>query len=194
MYIAFASKEYPERKAYEMLRQIRTEFTEKEAANAGSATENSLSKSCKKWLQAACAKYDNLNSVDKVSEIRAKVDDVKMTMENNVIDMLNQHGKLEDLEDKAEDMRSASSTAARPKIVASAPRAVAAWVVRGILWEQPICAGVALDADCAAGRRRRGSRRTPPSSLRASGGRSVPPAAVGVGRTAERGRGVTGTA
>mmetsp|Transcript_51867 Transcript_51867/g.135336 ORF Transcript_51867/g.135336 Transcript_51867/m.135336 type:complete len:103 (+) Transcript_51867:302-610(+) len=85
MYIAFASKEYPERKAYEMLRQIRTEFTEKEAANAGSATENSLSKSCKKWLQAACAKYDNLNSVDKVSEIRAKVDDVKMTMENNVI-------------------------------------------------------------------------------------------------------------
>ena len=35
-----------------------------------------------------------------------QVDDVKMTMEDNVQQMLRQHEKLEDLEDKADVMRS----------------------------------------------------------------------------------------
>ena len=82
--------------------QIRKEFNEKEAAGAANATENSLSKSCKKWMSAACAKYDDVASINKVAEVQAKVtltlklhnswidnkhcqvDDVKMTMESNV--------------------------------------------------------------------------------------------------------------
>jgi hypothetical protein len=53
--------------------QIRKEFNDKEAANAASATENSLSKSCKKWMNAACTKYDDVQSINKVAEVQAKV-------------------------------------------------------------------------------------------------------------------------
>jgi hypothetical protein len=53
--------------------QIRKEFNDKEAANAASATENSLSKSCKKWMSAACTKYDDVSSINKVAEVQAKV-------------------------------------------------------------------------------------------------------------------------
>lgn len=66
MFIVFVAKDYPERTAFELLRQIRKEFTDKEAADAEKATDNSLSKACKKWMSAACTKYDDVASVNKV--------------------------------------------------------------------------------------------------------------------------------
>eukprot|EP00286_Rhodomonas_abbreviata_P029031 CAMPEP_0181315746 /NCGR_PEP_ID=MMETSP1101-20121128/15536_1 /TAXON_ID=46948 /ORGANISM="Rhodomonas abbreviata, Strain Caron Lab Isolate" /LENGTH=260 /DNA_ID=CAMNT_0023422967 /DNA_START=26 /DNA_END=806 /DNA_ORIENTATION=+ len=105
MYIVFVETNYPERTAFELLRLIRKEFTEKVAGEAASATENSLSKSVKKWMTTACTKYDDVTAVNKVSAVQAQVDDVKMTMEDNVQNMLKQHQKLEDLEDKADNMR-----------------------------------------------------------------------------------------
>lgn len=109
MYIVFVEKNYPERTAFELLRMVRKEFNEKEAANATSATENSLSKAIKKWIAAACTKYDDVSSVNKVAGVQAQVDDVKVTMEDNVQNMLKQHEKLEDLEDKADTMRTEAS-------------------------------------------------------------------------------------
>mmetsp|Transcript_23091 Transcript_23091/g.54740 ORF Transcript_23091/g.54740 Transcript_23091/m.54740 type:complete len:231 (+) Transcript_23091:44-736(+) len=105
MYIVFVEKSYPERTAFELLRQVRREFNEKHTEDSTGATENSLSKSVKKWMIAACTKYDDVTAVNKVSAVQAQVDDVKMTMEDNVQNMLRQHEKLEDLEDKADNMR-----------------------------------------------------------------------------------------
>ncbi len=82
---------------------------EKEEANAATATENSMSKACKKIMQPAAVKYDDVTAVNKVAAVQAQVDDVKMTMEDNVQQMLRQHEKLEDLEDKADTMRSEAS-------------------------------------------------------------------------------------
>lgn len=82
---------------------------ENEEANAATATENSMSKACKKFMQPAAAKYDDVTAVNKVAAVQAQVDDVKMTMEDNVQQMLRQHEKLEDLEDKADTMRSEAS-------------------------------------------------------------------------------------
>lgn len=109
MFIAFVSKTYPERTAFELLKQVRKDFMDKEEANAASATENSMSKSCKKFMQPAATKFDDVASVNKVAAVQAQVDDVKMTMEDNVQQMLRQHEKLEDLEDKADTMRSEAS-------------------------------------------------------------------------------------
>lgn len=106
---AFVSKTYPERTAFELLKQVRKDFMDKEEANAASATENGLSKSCKKFMQPAATKFDDVASVNKVAAVQAQVDDVKMTMEDNVQQMLRQHEKLEDLEDKADTMRSEAS-------------------------------------------------------------------------------------
>jgi hypothetical protein len=53
--------------------QIRKDFTDKEAAHAESATENSLSKSCRKWMTAACTKFDDVQSINKVAEVQAQV-------------------------------------------------------------------------------------------------------------------------
>jgi len=82
---------------------------DKEEANATTASENGMSKSCKKFMQPAAVKYDDVSSVNKVAAVQAQVDDVKMTMEDNVQQMLRQHEKLEDLEDKADTMRSEAS-------------------------------------------------------------------------------------
>lgn len=109
MFIAFVSKDYPERTAFELLKQIRKDFMEKEETNAATATENSMSKVCKKFMQPAATKYDDVTAVNKVAAVQAQVDDVKMTMEDNVQQMLRQHEKLEDLEDKADTMRSEAS-------------------------------------------------------------------------------------
>jgi len=109
MFIAFVSQTYPERTAFELLKQVRKDFMDKEEANAGTATENSMSKACKKFMQPAATKYDDVAAVNKVAAVQAQVDDVKMTMEDNVQQMLRQHEKLEDLEDKADTMRSEAS-------------------------------------------------------------------------------------
>ena len=106
---AFVSQTYPERTAFELLKQVRKDFMDKEEANAGTATENSMSKACKKFMQPAATKYDDVAAVNKVAAVQAQVDDVKMTMEDNVQQMLRQHEKLEDLEDKADTMRSEAS-------------------------------------------------------------------------------------
>ena len=106
---AFVSKTYPERTAFELLKQVRKEFMEKEEANAATASENSMSKTCKKFMQPAAAKYDDVTAVNKVAAVQAQVDDVKMTMEDNVQQMLRQHEKLEDLEEKADTMKSEAS-------------------------------------------------------------------------------------
>jgi hypothetical protein len=68
-----------------------------------------MSKACKKFMQPAAVKYDDVAAVNKVAAVQAQVDDVKMTMEDNVQQMLRQHEKLEDLEDKADTMRSEAS-------------------------------------------------------------------------------------
>eukprot|EP00283_Hemiselmis_rufescens_P017985 CAMPEP_0173438040 /NCGR_PEP_ID=MMETSP1357-20121228/19226_1 /TAXON_ID=77926 /ORGANISM="Hemiselmis rufescens, Strain PCC563" /LENGTH=230 /DNA_ID=CAMNT_0014403287 /DNA_START=6 /DNA_END=698 /DNA_ORIENTATION=- len=109
MFIVFVAQDYPERTAFELLRQIRKEFTDKEASDADKATENSLSKACKKWMAAVCTKYDDVGAVNKVAGVQAQVDDVKITMEDNVQNMLKQHEKLEDLEDRADTMRTEAS-------------------------------------------------------------------------------------
>merc|ERR1712216_987689 len=109
MFIAFVSQTYPERTAFELLKQVRKDFMDKEEANAGTATENSLSKNCKAFMRPAAMKYDDVAAVNKVAAVQAQVDDVKMTMEDNVQQMLRQHEKLEDLEDKADTMRSEAS-------------------------------------------------------------------------------------
>lgn len=109
MFIAFVSSDYPERTAFELLKTVRNEFMDKEEANAAAATENSLSKNCKAFMRPAAMKYDDVAAVNKVAAVQAQVDDVKMTMEDNVQQMLRQHEKLEDLEDKADTMRSEAS-------------------------------------------------------------------------------------
>ena len=60
-------------------------------------------------MRPAAMKYDDVAAVNKVAAVQAQVDDVKMTMEDNVQQMLRQHEKLEDLEDKADTMRSEAS-------------------------------------------------------------------------------------
>lgn len=109
LFAAFVSATYPERTAFELLKQVRKDFMDKEEANAGTATENSMSKKCKVFMQPAAVKYDDVTAVNKVAAVQAQVDDVKVTMEDNVQQMLRQHEKLEDLEDKADTMRSEAS-------------------------------------------------------------------------------------
>ncbi|KAJ1489501.1 synaptobrevin-domain-containing protein [Baffinella frigidus] len=109
MYIVFVEKHYPERVAFDMLRQVGKDFKDGHSEEGKVATENSLSKAVKKWMAATSSKFDDVAAVDKVAGVQAQVDDVKMTMEDNVQQMLRQHEKLEDLEDKADTMRSEAS-------------------------------------------------------------------------------------
>jgi len=109
----FVEKHYPERVAFDMLRQLKKDFAEAHGSEGKTAAENALSKPAKKWMSAVCSKYDDVAAIDKVAGVQAQVDDVKMTMEDNVQQMLRQHEKLEDLEDKVTRTPRATPAAVR---------------------------------------------------------------------------------
>lgn len=72
LFAAFVSATYPERTAFELLKQVRKDFMDKEEANAGTATENSMSKKCKVFMQPAAVKYDDVTAVNKVALSRRR--------------------------------------------------------------------------------------------------------------------------
>eukprot|EP00294_Goniomonas_avonlea_P006823 CAMPEP_0114558016 /NCGR_PEP_ID=MMETSP0114-20121206/10145_1 /TAXON_ID=31324 /ORGANISM="Goniomonas sp, Strain m" /LENGTH=230 /DNA_ID=CAMNT_0001743355 /DNA_START=16 /DNA_END=708 /DNA_ORIENTATION=+ len=104
IYLVITSNEYPQRTVFKFLDEVKREFSGQHKLGLSTATENSLSKNVRRWLVGLCSKYDNLEAIDKVRGVQAQVDEVKVVMQDNVQKMLENHEKLEDLDDKANQM------------------------------------------------------------------------------------------
>lgn len=69
------------------------------------AKDRALDKTTGTLLQKICAKYDNLQEVDKLAAVTAKVDSVKLVMQENVDIALQNCVKLESIEKAAEELQ-----------------------------------------------------------------------------------------
>src|SRR5690554_5417427 len=67
--------------------------------------DRALDKTTGSLLQKICTKYDNLQEVDKLAAVTAKVDSVKLVMQENVDIALQNCVKLESIEKAAEELQ-----------------------------------------------------------------------------------------
>merc|ERR1711998_161432 len=93
------------RTVFKFLESIQAQFKQNFGSQISNAQENQLSKSVKKIFSPICVQYYDLAKADKLTGVLDQVDQVKGVMQENVNQMLQTHEKLEDLENKADNMR-----------------------------------------------------------------------------------------
>ena len=71
---------------------------------ARTAKDGALDKASSKILHKLCEKYDDVNAIDKIAATMAKVQTVKLVMQENVDLALQNCVKLESIEKAAEDL------------------------------------------------------------------------------------------
>jgi hypothetical protein len=91
-----SGKKYASRVAVQMLMDLHKDFLSKFGImQIKNASADALTKKAKPVLSAACNKYGDVTKVDKAAAINAKVDEVKMTMQDNISQMLQNQEKVE---------------------------------------------------------------------------------------------------
>ncbi|KAL7548258.1 hypothetical protein ACHAWF_011548 [Thalassiosira exigua] len=95
---------YPSRTAIQMLADLYPPYSEQFSLQAKSATTNALSKKSKSVLKSHCQKYDDSTKVDKASALNAKVDEVKVTMQDNIAAMLRNTEQAETLAERSNQL------------------------------------------------------------------------------------------
>lgn len=95
---------YPSRVAIQMLTELYKPYSEQFALLVKSGTVNSLSKKSKPLLSSTCKKYDDLSKVDKASHLIGKVDEVKVSMQDNIASLLKNTEQAENLAEKSDQL------------------------------------------------------------------------------------------
>lgn len=105
IYVLVTQQKYPQRCAHACLEELQRTFTDKAGDKAVTAKDRSLDKTCGQLLQKLCQKYDDLSQVDKLAAVSAKVESVKLVMQDNVEIALQNCVKLESIEKAAEELQ-----------------------------------------------------------------------------------------
>lgn len=95
---------YPSRTAIQMLNDLYSPYSQQFGLQAKSATTNSLTKKSKTLLMEFCKKYDDSSKVDKASSLNAKVDEVKVQMQDNIAAMLKNTEQAESLAERSNQL------------------------------------------------------------------------------------------
>jgi hypothetical protein len=108
IFVLMTKQDYPQRYAADCLNEVDRTFTAKCEEKVNTAKRGGLSSNCKQLFEKICSKYDNVNSVSKLHSVMASVDAVKLQMEQNIQDALANTASLEDIENKAEELKDQS--------------------------------------------------------------------------------------
>jgi vesicle-associated membrane protein 7 len=100
---------YPSRVAIQMLQDLYKQFMDSFGGDCKSAAEGALTKKGKKVLSDCCAKYDDLNKVDKAASLLGKVDGVKASMQSNIANMLKNTEQADALAEKSDQLNEQAS-------------------------------------------------------------------------------------
>lgn len=100
---------YPSRVATQMLTETYAEYIKKLGPQTKSAAPNTLNKPSKPILSKFCQKYSDVNSVDKASALIGKVEGVKVQMQDNIANMLQNMEKTESISDQANQLNEQAS-------------------------------------------------------------------------------------
>jgi hypothetical protein len=87
-----------------MLNDLYTPYSQQFGLQAKSATTNSLIKKSKNILSEYCNKFDDASKVDKASALNAKVDEVKVQMQDNIAAMLKNTEQAESLAERSNQL------------------------------------------------------------------------------------------
>merc|ERR1712070_208390 len=105
LHIVVTALDYPERLANQLAEKLRTAFSQKFKAQYGTAGEDQLSKSAKKCFEPICSQFDDPTAADKVAAVQKQAEAVSAAMADNVKVMLDNQGKLEEVEDKSHALK-----------------------------------------------------------------------------------------
>jgi hypothetical protein len=105
IYILICAPTYKSKCAYLCLEELQRQFTHAVGERATTAKTESLSPFCRNMMTVLCKKYNNLENVDKLSDIARKVDNVKAVMQDNIDISLQNCVKLESIERQAEELQ-----------------------------------------------------------------------------------------
>lgn len=98
VFICITSLQYPERLVFTLLNDLAPKFK----ANLGSSAETSLAggldKKAQNMFSATVKEYNDPTKKDKLSSVMSKVEDVKLTMHNNIDGMLRNLDQTEQVE------------------------------------------------------------------------------------------------
>ncbi|GMI24156.1 hypothetical protein TeGR_g15029, partial [Tetraparma gracilis] len=105
IYIVITASNYPARVATQCVDDLSRTFVAKAGEKSLDCKEKALDKACKSLFEKLCGKYDNLSEVDTLSGVTAKVESVKLVMQENVELALQNCVTLESIEEKAEQLQ-----------------------------------------------------------------------------------------
>ncbi|CAM9219456.1 unnamed protein product [Ectocarpus sp. 13 AM-2016] len=108
IYSCVTDKEYPARIAFTLLEEAQTKFLTKVGDKSLTAKEGGLSRTMKSSFSDLCIKYDDIRNVDRMAAVQAsqidKVDVVKVTMQDNIQQMLANEERLDQISENAENL------------------------------------------------------------------------------------------
>lgn len=87
-----------------MLSELYPPYMEQFSLQYKAATTNALSKKSKPLLSQYCTKYDDSTKVDKASMLHSKVEEVKVTMQDNIAAMLRNTEQAESLAERSNQL------------------------------------------------------------------------------------------
>ena len=108
VYVIATVETYPARVALQCLNETARMFTARVQESWRTCREGGLQDPSDKLLKAMCEKYDNLAEMDKLSSTLAKVDAVKLQMQDNIQQALENCLKLEKISKDAEDLQASA--------------------------------------------------------------------------------------
>ncbi|CAM9570497.1 unnamed protein product [Ectocarpus sp. 8 AP-2014] len=104
IYSCVTDKEYPARIAFTLLEEAQTKFLTKVGDKSLTAKEGGLSRTMKSSFSDLCIKYDDIRNVDRMAAVQDKVDVVKVTMQDNIQQMLANEERLDQISENAENL------------------------------------------------------------------------------------------
>eukprot|EP00753_Platysulcus_tardus_P006735 PLAT14510.1.p2 GENE.PLAT14510.1~~PLAT14510.1.p2 ORF type:complete len:261 (+),score=95.28 PLAT14510.1:67-783(+) len=109
MFIAITDADYPDRLVFAMIDELAETFTKKYGGKSLTAAAGSLNKGATKLFKDILARYDDPASLDKMSRVMERVEEVKGKMADNISTVLATTERMEDLEDKSAALSSSAA-------------------------------------------------------------------------------------
>jgi len=106
VYIVICAVGYPTRCAHDCLEELHTQFVNSNGDKKASTTkDNGLDGTFRACFESICRKYDDIETSDPIYKVKAKVETVKLQMEDNIRIALANCVTLETIEEHAQELQ-----------------------------------------------------------------------------------------
>jgi len=105
VYIVISAFDYPERLVFPMINDLVLKFKQELGPQSLSCAAGALDSKAKKIFQALAEEYDDPTKRDKLAQVQAQVQGVKLTMGKNLDNMLKNIDKAKDIEESSAQLQ-----------------------------------------------------------------------------------------